>query len=51
MPRAPAVKAAPPPARALKSPSLPTSARVLLLVDFINPLDFPGGAEHSRPRR
>jgi nicotinamidase-related amidase len=27
----------------MTTPRLPLSARVLLLVDFINPLDFPGG--------
>src|SRR5437868_13736152 len=28
--------------RALQSPRLPKSSRVLLLVDYVNPLDFPG---------
>lgn len=31
------------PASSLGAPRLPHSPRVLLLVDFINPLDFPGG--------
>ncbi|HSV36206.1 MAG TPA: isochorismatase family cysteine hydrolase [Ramlibacter sp.] len=33
----------PVPPTGLRPPSLPPSPRVLLLVDFINPLDFPGG--------
>jgi nicotinamidase-related amidase len=39
---------APVPASGLKPVQLPRSERVLLLVDFINPLDFPGG-EHLAP--
>ena len=31
-----------PPANAMGPPRLPRSPRVLLLVDYINPLDFPG---------
>jgi nicotinamidase-related amidase len=31
------------PSRALRKDRLPACERVLLLVDFINPLDFPGG--------
>ena len=34
--------AAPAPANGMGTPRLPRSPRVLLLVDFINPLDFPG---------
>jgi nicotinamidase-related amidase len=34
---------APIPANGLAAARLPRSERVLLLVDFINPLDFPGG--------
>jgi len=34
---------APVPPSGLKPAQLPRSERVLLLVDFINPLDFPGG--------
>lgn len=40
---------APVPPSGLKPVQLPRSERVLLLVDFINPLDFPGG-EHLAPR-
>jgi nicotinamidase-related amidase len=39
---------APVPPTGLKPVQLPRSERVLLLVDFINPLDFPGG-EHLAP--
>jgi nicotinamidase-related amidase len=39
---------APVPPSGLKPPQLPRTERVLLLVDFINPLDFPGG-EHLAP--
>ncbi|HWI81221.1 isochorismatase family cysteine hydrolase [Ramlibacter sp.] len=39
---------APVPPSGLKPVQLPRSDRVLLLVDFINPLDFPGG-EHLAP--
>jgi nicotinamidase-related amidase len=38
----------PVPQSGLKPVQLPRSERVLLLVDFINPLDFPGG-EHLAP--
>lgn len=38
----------PVPPSGLKPARLPRSQRVLLLVDFINPLDFPGG-EHLAP--
>lgn len=38
----------PAPPSGLKPVELPRSERVLLLVDFINPLDFPGG-EHLAP--
>lgn len=38
----------PVPPSGLKPVQLPRSERVLLLVDFINPLDFPGG-EHLAP--
>jgi nicotinamidase-related amidase len=33
----------------LRSPHLPRSRRVLLLVDFINPLDFPGADKLAGP--
>lgn len=33
----------------LASARLPRSDRVLLLVDFINPLDFPGGEQLAKP--
>jgi nicotinamidase-related amidase len=33
----------------LRSPRLPRSPRVLLLVDFINPLDFPGAQKLAAP--
>jgi nicotinamidase-related amidase len=36
---------APVPPTGLKPVKLPRSERVLLLVDFINPLDFPGGEQ------
>jgi nicotinamidase-related amidase len=41
--------ATPLPSRALHINPLPASERVLLLVDFINPLDFPGGKKLARP--
>jgi len=41
--------AAPVPPSALKPVQLPCSERVLLLVDFINPLDFPGGEHLAGP--
>jgi nicotinamidase-related amidase len=43
--------AAPPPVppSGLKPVKLPRSERVLLLVDFINPLDFPGGEHLAAP--
>lgn len=44
MPQFPAV-----PASGLKPAQLPRSARVLLLVDYINPLDFPGGEALAPP--
>jgi nicotinamidase-related amidase len=37
------------PASGLKSARLPLSERVLLLVDFINPLNFPGGEKLAPP--
>lgn len=37
------------PASGLKPVRLPRSERVLLLVDFINPLDFPGGEHLALP--
>jgi nicotinamidase-related amidase len=40
---------APTPTRLLASPKLPRSRQVLLLVDFINPLDFPGGENLAAP--
>lgn len=40
---------APIPSDGLPRPSLPCSPRVLLLVDFINPLDFPGAREIASP--
>jgi nicotinamidase-related amidase len=30
-------------------PKIPRSPRVLILIDFINPLDFPGGEKLARP--
>lgn len=39
----------PTPTRLLTSPKLPESARVLILVDFMNPLDFPGGEQLAVP--
>jgi nicotinamidase-related amidase len=39
----------PPPTRLLAAPKLPHSERVLVLVDFINPLDFPGGEKLAEP--
>ena len=30
-------------------PKIPRSPRVLVLIDFINPLDFPGGEKLARP--
>jgi nicotinamidase-related amidase len=41
--------ATPLPSRALRIDRLPVCARVLLLVDFINPLDFPGGNKLAPP--
>jgi len=41
--------ATPLPSRALRIEHLPVSDRVLLLVDFINPLDFPGGDKLAQP--
>jgi nicotinamidase-related amidase len=38
-----------PPTRLLKAPTLPKSERVLILVDFINPLDFPGAEDLAEP--
>lgn len=38
---------APIPANGLGTARLPRSERVLLLVDFINPLDFPGGEKFA----
>jgi nicotinamidase-related amidase len=35
----------------MASPRLPRSERVLLLVDFINPLNFPGSEELAPPAR
>jgi nicotinamidase-related amidase len=35
--------------RLLAAPKLPKSKQVLLLVDFINPLDFPGGENLAAP--
>lgn len=40
---------APVPPSSLKPVRLPRSERVLLLVDFINPLDFPGGEHLAAP--
>jgi nicotinamidase-related amidase len=40
---------APIPANGLAAARLPRSERVLLLVDFINPLDFPGGEKLALP--
>jgi nicotinamidase-related amidase len=40
---------APVPPSGLKPVRLPRSERVLLLVDFINPLDFPGGEHLAGP--
>lgn len=37
------------PTRLLPAPRLPVSDRVLILVDFINPLDFPGGERLAKP--
>ena len=37
------------PSDSLKPARLPRSRRVLLLVDFINPLDFPGAEHLARP--
>ena len=37
------------PDRLLAAPKLPKSKQVLILVDFINPLDFPGGEKLARP--
>jgi nicotinamidase-related amidase len=37
------------PPRLLTTPTLPRHHRVLLLVDFINPLDFPGGEQLAAP--
>lgn len=37
------------PPSGLKPVKLPRSERVLLLVDFINPLDFPGGEDLAAP--
>jgi nicotinamidase-related amidase len=42
-------KAARPEAAERGAPDLPASRRVLLLVDFINPLDFDGAAELAGP--
>ena len=39
----------PPPTRLLAAPKLPRSKKVLVLVDFINPLDFPGGEKLAEP--
>lgn len=39
----------PVPPSGLKPVQLPVSERVLLLVDFINPLDFPGGEHLAGP--
>jgi nicotinamidase-related amidase len=36
---------APAPGRLLTAPRLPQNRQVLLLIDFINPLDFPGGEQ------
>jgi nicotinamidase-related amidase len=41
--------ASPIPAGSLRPARLPASPRVLLLVDFINPLDFPGAAKLAPP--
>jgi nicotinamidase-related amidase len=41
--------ATPLPSRALRIDRLPVCDRVLLLVDFINPLDFPGGDKLAPP--
>jgi nicotinamidase-related amidase len=41
--------ATPLPSRALRNDHLPVCARVLLLVDFINPLDFPGADKLAAP--
>jgi nicotinamidase-related amidase len=40
---------APVPARSLRPPALPRSRRVLLLIDFINPLNFPGAQDLAGP--
>jgi nicotinamidase-related amidase len=40
---------APVPSQSLPPARLPRSPRVLLLVDFINPLDFPGAENLARP--
>lgn len=37
------------PDRLLAAPKLPESRQVLLLVDFINPLDFPGAEKLAQP--
>ena len=37
------------PSHSLTPARLPRSRRVLLLVDFINPLDFPGGEQLAKP--
>ena len=39
----------PTPERLLVAPKLPRSKQVLILVDFINPLDFPGGDRLAKP--
>ena len=41
--------ATPLPSRALRNERLPVAGRVLLLVDFINPLDFPGSDKLAQP--
>jgi nicotinamidase-related amidase len=41
--------ATPLPSRALRIDRLPVCDRVLLLVDFINPLDFPGSEKLAQP--
>jgi nicotinamidase-related amidase len=41
--------ALPQPTRLLTSPRLPKSKQVLILVDFINPLDFPGAETLAAP--
>lgn len=45
----PALIAPSPPPRLLAAPKLPRSRLVLVLVDFINPLDFPGGEKLAAP--